>query len=103
MTKIKKRKRNRKIIFFIIFFLLNLNSICFANNNDCKKFKKFSVEYVKCKGNIVKDKTISAGQNIIKDTKDYQNKEWSKEKTKIDKVKDKTKNKIDKAKEKILN
>ena len=67
MTKIKKRKRNRKIIFFIIFFLLNLNSICFANNNDCKKFKKFSVEYVKCKGNIVKDKTISTGQNIIKD------------------------------------
>ena len=99
MTKIKKRKRNRKIIFFIIFFLLNLNSICFANNNDCKKFKKFSVEYVKCKGNIVKDKTISAGQNIIKDTKDYQNKEWSEEKNKMNKAKEK----INKAKEKILN
>jgi len=99
MTKIKKRKRNRKIIFFIIFFLLNLNSICFANNNDCKKFKKFSVEYVKCKGNIVKDKTISAGQNIIKDTKDYQNKEWSEEKSKMNKAKEK----INKAKEKILN
>ena len=89
MTKIKKRKKNRKIIFFIIFFLLNLNSICFANNNDCKKFKKFSVEYVKCKGNIVKDKTISAGQNIIKDTKDYQNKEWSEEKSKMNKAKEK--------------
>jgi len=99
MIKIKKRKRNRKIIFFIIFFLLNLNSICFANNNDCKKFKKFSVEYVKCKGNIVKDKTISAGQNIIKDTKDYQNKEWSEEKSKMNKAKEK----INKAKEKILN
>ena len=99
MTKIKKRKRNRKIIFFIIFFLLNLNSICFANNNDCKKFKKFSIEYVKCKGNIVKDKTISAGQNIIKDTKDYQNKEWSEEKSKMNKAKEK----INKAKEKILN
>ena len=99
MTKIKKRKKNRKIIFFIILFLLNLNSICFANNNDCKKFKKFSVEYVKCKGNIVKDKTISAGQNIIKDTKDYQNKEWSEEKDKLLK----TKEKIDKTKEKILN
>ena len=99
MTKIKKRKKNRKIIFFIIFFLLNLNSICFANNNDCKKFKKFSVEYVKCKGNIVKDKTISAGQNIIKDTKDYQNKEWSEEKNKMNKAKEK----INKAKEKILN
>ena len=99
MTKIKKRKKNKKIIFFIIFFLLNLNSICFANNNDCKKFKKFSVEYVKCKGNIVKDKTISAGQNIIKDTKDYQNKEWSEEKNKMNKAKEK----INKAKEKILN
>ena len=98
MTKIKKRKKNR-IIFFIILFLLNLNSICFANNNDCKKFKKFSVEYVKCKGNIVKDKTISAGQNIIKDTKNYQNKEWSGEKEKMNKVKDK----INKAKEKVLN
>ena len=99
MTKIKKRKKNKKIIFFIIFFLLNLNSICFANNNDCKKFKKFSVEYVKCKGNIVKDKTISAGQNIIKDTKDYQNKSWSDEKNKMIK----TKEKINKAKEKVLN
>ena len=99
MTKIKKRKKNKKIIFFIIFFLLNLNSICFANNNDCKKFKKFSIEYVKCKGNIVKDKTISAGQNIIKDTKDYQNKEWSEEKSKMNKAKEK----INKAKEKILN
>ena len=98
MTKIKKRKKNR-IIFFIILFLLNLNSICFANNNDCQKFKKFSVEYVKCKGNIVKDKTISAGQNIIKDTKDYQNKEWSEEKNKMNKAKEK----INKAKEKILN
>ena len=100
----------KKIIFFTILFLFNLNTISFANDNNCKDFKKFSVEYIKCKGNIVKDKTISAGQNIIKDTKDYQNKEWSKEKTKIDKVKDKTKNKIDetkdkieKAKEKILN
>ena len=46
-----------------------------------------------------KDKTISAGQNIIKDTKDYQNKEWSEEKEKINKAKDK----INKTKEKVLN
>ena len=88
----------KKIIFFISFFLLNTNSISFANNNDCKEFQKFSVEYFKCKGNIIKDKTISAGQNIIKDTKDYQNKEWSKEKEKMGKTKDK----INKAKEKVL-
>ena len=86
------------IIFFTIFVLLNINN-CYANSNNCKKFKKFSVEYFKCKGNLVKDKTISAGQNIIKNTKDYQNKEWSEEKEKIIKAKDK----INKAKEKVLN
>tara|TARA_B100000287_G_scaffold417741_1_gene453846 strand:- start:309 stop:581 length:273 start_codon:yes stop_codon:yes gene_type:complete len=89
----------KKIIFFISIFLLNTNSISFANNNDCKEFKKFSVEYFKCKGNIIKDKTISAGQNIIKDTKDYQNKEWSEEMKQIEKAKDK----INKTKDKILN
>ena len=89
----------KKIIFFISFFLLNTNSISFANNNDCKEFQKFSVEYFKCKGNIAKDKTLSVGQNIIKDTKDFQNKEWSEEKDKLLK----TKEKIDKTKEKILN
>ena len=99
MTKIKERKKSKKKIFFIILFLFNLDAISFANNNDCKDFKKFSLEYVKCKGNIVKDKTISAGQNIIKDTKDYQNKEWSEEKKKMDKAKDK----INKLKEKVLN
>ena len=29
---------------------------------------------------MIKEKTISKGQNIIQDTKDFQNKEWSKEK-----------------------
>ena len=99
MIKIKEKRKSKKKIFFIILFLFNLDAISFANNNDCKDFKKFSLEYVKCKGNIVKDKTISAGQNIIKDTKDYQNKEWSEEKDKLLK----TKEKIDKTKEKILN
>ena len=88
-----------KILFFFIFFiLLNINS-SFANSDNCKEFKKFSVEYFKCKGNLVKDKTITAGQNIIEDTKDYQNKEWSEEKEKINKAKDK----INKTKEKGLN
>ena len=89
-----------KRLFFLIFlFMFNTNHYSLADNNDCKKFKKFSIEYFKCKGNIVKDKTISAGQNIIKDTKDYQNKEWSEEKKKINKVKEK----IDKTKKKVLN
>ena len=75
------------------------NSNGFASNKECKEFKIFSVEYLKCKGNIVKDKTMSAGQNIIKDTKDYQNKSWSDEKKKMIK----TKEKINKAKKKDLN
>ena len=89
----------KKIFFFIFLFMINYNHNSFANNNNCNEFKKFSVEYLKCKGNMIKDKTISTGQNIIKDTKDYQNKKWSKEKEKIDKAKDN----VNKAKEKVLN
>jgi hypothetical protein len=79
----------KKIIFFSTFILFNINSISFAKGNECKEFKKFSVEYLKCKGNIVKDKTISAGKNIIKDTKEYQKKEWSEQQKKLDKAKEK--------------
>ena len=79
--------------------MITINFNSFANNKNCKEFKKFSVEYFKCKGKIIKDKTISTGQNIIKDTKDYQNKEWSEEKEKLDKAK----NKVNKVKEKVLN
>ena len=89
----------KKIIFFIFLITMNIHSIGIADQKNCRDFKKFSVEYFKCKGNVVKDKTISAGQNIIKDTKDYQNKEWSDEKEKLNKAKDK----INKAKEKVLN
>ena len=53
----------------------------------------------RAKGNIVKDKTISVGQNIIKDTKDYQNKKWLEEEEKINK----TKNKIKETKKMVLN
>tara|TARA_A100001015_G_scaffold201310_1_gene224753 strand:+ start:347 stop:619 length:273 start_codon:yes stop_codon:yes gene_type:complete len=80
-------------------FILNFCNIAFSNEINCMEMKKFSTEYFKCKGNVLKDKTITAGQNIIKDTKNYQEKEWSEEKTKINKTKDK----IIKAKEKVLN
>ena len=89
----------KKIILLTFLICININSKSLAKNNDCKEFKKFSVNYFKCKGNKIKDKTISTGKNIIKDTKDYQNKEWSKEKEKVDKAKEK----INKAKEKVLN
>tara|TARA_B100000886_G_scaffold96505_1_gene64027 strand:- start:431 stop:706 length:276 start_codon:yes stop_codon:yes gene_type:complete len=88
-----------KIIILILVFLFNINTYSFSNSNNCEEFKKFSLEYFKCKGSGIKDKTISSGQNIINDTKDYQNKEWSEEKEKMNKVK----NKMLKTKEKILN
>ena len=90
-------KNVKKIIFLIVFIFVYINSYGFANSKNCKEFKKFSTEYFKCKGELIKDKTISTGQNIIKDTKDYQNKEWSEEKEKMNKVK----NKIMETKEKF--
>ena len=73
--KTKKEKNENN---FLISFLLNTNSISFANKM-IVRISEILSRIFQCKGNI-KDKTISAGQNIIKDTKDYQNKEWSEEK-----------------------
>ena len=89
----------KKIFFSIILFLFSFNTYSSAENDNCSDFNKFSVEYLKCKGNLIKDKTISTGKNIIEDTKKYQNEEWSEEKKKIEKAKDK----INKTKEKVLN
>tara|TARA_B100001057_G_C22238894_1_gene714961 strand:- start:201 stop:473 length:273 start_codon:yes stop_codon:yes gene_type:complete len=89
--------KSKLILAALIFF--NFNTIVLSNELNCKEMKKFSAEYFKCKGKLLKDKTISAGQNIIKDTKNYQKKEWSEEKTKIKNAKDK----IIKTKEKVLN
>ena len=44
---------------------------------------------MKCKASLIKDKTVSAGKNFIDDTKDYQNKEWSDEKNKLNNLKEK--------------
>ena len=60
----------KKNFFLATILSLIIYSNVFANNNDCKEFKKFYVEYIKCKGNNLKDKTITTGKNIIKDTKD---------------------------------
>ena len=79
-----------RIFYYLIFYVLvTLHTNSYADISNCKNFKKFSVEYFKCKGNLVKDKTISAGQNIIKETKDFQNKEWSEERKKMEKAKEK--------------
>ena len=79
----------KKIIFIFIIFLLSLNTYSFSNELNCDEFKKLSVNYMKCKANLIKDKTVSAGKNFIDDTKNYQNKEWSNEKTKLNNLKEK--------------
>lgn len=75
---------------FLTLFLINL-STQFAHPNEinCDDFKKFSVNRMKCKADLMKKKTISVGKNFIKDTKDYQKKEWSEEKKKINDIKKK--------------
>ena len=78
----------KKFIITLIFTFIP-NICLYANEDNCLNFKKFSVNYMKCKANKIKESTISAGKNIIKDTKDYQKKEWTKEKDKIDKLKEK--------------
>ena len=79
---------NKKLAFITISFIfLNFNT--FASENNCQNFKKFSLEYLKCHAKLTKDRTLSTGQNIIKDTKNYQKKEWNKEKNKVDEIKKK--------------
>ena len=60
----------------IIIFLTTSNAIQ-DNELGCKEFKKFSTEYFKCNAQLIKDKTLSTGKKIIKDTKEFQEKEWS--------------------------
>mgnify|MGYP001496655221 FL=1 len=86
------------IYTIILFFTFTLKVL--SDDKQCNDFKKYSVDYMKCKtnqlkiktletGKKIKDKTVSTSKNIIKDTKEYQNKEWSEEKEKINKIKEK--------------
>ena len=86
------------IYTIILFFTLTLKVL--SDDKQCNDFKKYSVDYMKCKtnqlkiktletGKKIKDKTVSTSKNIIKDTKEYQSKEWSEEKEKINKIKEK--------------
>ncbi len=79
----------KKIVFIIITLLFYLNSYSFSDELNCNEFKKFSVSYMKCKANLIKNKTVSAGKNFIDDTKNYQNKQWSDEKNKLNNLKEK--------------
>tara|TARA_E500000178_G_scaffold301894_1_gene311065 strand:- start:2617 stop:2835 length:219 start_codon:yes stop_codon:yes gene_type:complete len=70
----------KNIIFIAILFCLNFNTYSFSNEVDCGEFKKFSVDYMKCKANLIKNKAVSKSKNFVDDTKSFQKKEWSKEK-----------------------
>ena len=62
----------KKILIFIYFMqTLALNSYA-AELNDCSKYSKFNPKYLACKTS-----------NVIKDTANYQKKEWSEEKDKL--------------------
>ena len=83
----------KKKLFFIVFLIFGLNNLVNANENNCTVFKKFSLDYIKCKGSLFKDTTIFKSKNFVENTKKYQKKEWSKEKEKMNKIKDKVLNK----------
>ena len=79
-----------KFKFCMIFVIvLGFNKFSYGNEINCDEFDKFSAEFLKCKANIFKNKTITVGQNFVEDTKDYQTKEWSKAKKQLNKLKNK--------------
>ena len=73
---------------YILIFLLTLSN-AHAEEVSCNNFKKSTIDYLKCKSNDLKKKTISSTTKMINETKTYQDKEWKKEKKKINKVKKK--------------
>ena len=79
----------RKLILITVMFCLNFNTYSFSNEVDCNEFKKFTISYMSCKANLIKNKTVSVGKNFVEDTKSYQKKEWSKEKEKLKNLKEK--------------
>ena len=79
----------KKNFTFIVFLFVIFNSPVLSNELGCDQFKKFSLDFMKCKANTVKNKTLSAGKSFVEDTKNFQDKEWTEEKKKIDKIKKK--------------
>ena len=79
----------KKLILPVTLLCLNFNTYSYSNETNCDEFKKFSINYMSCKANLIKNKTVSVGQNFVEDTKSYQKKEWSKEKEKLKNLKEK--------------
>ena len=76
-------------VLIISLFVFSLSNFSYSSEVDCDKFKKFSINFMKCKGNLVKDKTISAGKIFVEDTMDYQKEGWSDKKDKLNEIKQK--------------
>ena len=79
----------KNLILIVALFCLNFNTYSFSNEINCDEFKKFSISYMTCKANLMKNKTLSSGKNFLEDTKNYQNKKWLKEKDKFNDLKEK--------------
>ena len=68
-----------KFFFWALtFFYLLITSGYSSEIEDCSKYNKLSPKFYKCKTG-----------NFVKSTKNYQTKEWSDEKKKVDKIKKK--------------
>jgi len=78
-----------KKIFLVLILIIALNNIAASEELKCEELKKFSMKYMKCKANLLKNKSISAGKNFVDDTKEFQKKTWSEDKKKWIKVKEK--------------
>ena len=88
----------KKILIFIILInILTLNSFS-AEIKDCSKYSVLSTEYYKCKTDNLIINTKNYTDYFIKKTKNYQEKEWTEEKSKLELTKEKLKD----AKKKIL-
>ena len=70
----------KNTIFIVILFCFNFNTYSFSNEVDCTEFKKFSVDYMKCKANLIKNKAVSKSKNFVDDTKSFQKKSGQKKK-----------------------
>tara|TARA_B100000989_G_C19283310_1_gene361177 strand:+ start:47 stop:298 length:252 start_codon:yes stop_codon:yes gene_type:complete len=77
-----------KKLYIVIIFIFGVYNTSYSNEN-CNEYKKLSVNFMKCKANTTKKKAMSFGTNFIKDTKNFQNKEWSQEKEKVNDIKKK--------------
>ena len=57
--------------FLILLFILSLNNFSFAEEINCKQFKKFSTKYIECNAKSFKKKTsdkIAKGKKKIEKT-----------------------------------